>query len=177
LPYQTIYLILFWFGRLNQQDNDEREPLSILAFASDAIAAGVIREANVLTAQQINSKFESLKSRGFNPVTLWERVGGDIELLGDLVEIFAEECTGMMAHIERAIAMGNAVELQKASHKFKGSVLQFSASDAAALAADLEEMGRTNSMGNASHAFARLKEQVVFLNAALGLMMNQAKPE
>jgi hypothetical protein len=32
-------------------------------------------------------------------------------------------------------------------------------------------------MGNASHAFARLKEQVVFLNAALGLMMNQAKPE
>jgi HPt (histidine-containing phosphotransfer) domain-containing protein len=135
------------------------------------------REVNVLTAQQINSKFESLKSTGFNPISLWERVGGDIELLGDLVEIFAEECPGMMARIEQAVASGNAAELQKTSHKFKGSVLQFSASDAAAIAADLEEMGRTNSMGNASHAFARLKEQVISLNAALGLMMSQAKPE
>lgn len=131
----------------------------------------------MFTAEQIHSKFGSLKSSGFNPISLWERVGGDIELLGDLVEIFAEECPGMMARIEHAVVSGNAGELQKASHKFKGSVLQFSASDAASIANELEEMGRTDSMGNASHALERLKEQIAVLNGALGLMIRQAKPE
>ncbi|HLZ00291.1 MAG TPA: Hpt domain-containing protein [Candidatus Angelobacter sp.] len=131
----------------------------------------------MFTTEQIHSKFGSLKSSGFNPISLWERVGGDIELLGDLVEIFAEECPVMMARIEQAVITGNALELQKASHKLKGSVLQFSASEAATIASSLEEMGRTNSMGNASHAFARLKEQIVVLNGALGLMIRQAKPE
>jgi len=88
----ALFDFVFWFGRLNQHDNNESEAALLLAFASGAIT--LERAVNVFTAQQINSNFESLKSAGFNPSPLERSVRHRLLVSG---EIFAEECPGLMA--------------------------------------------------------------------------------
>ncbi|HWX54163.1 MAG TPA: Hpt domain-containing protein [Verrucomicrobiae bacterium] len=134
-------------------------------------------QQQVVLANQSMLDLSTLKTRGFDPVSLWERVGGDMELLRELVAILAEECPGMLTRIETAVAEGNADDLQKSSHKMKGSVLQFSASEAAAFASQLEEMGRTSSLAEAPTVLARLTTEVTLLLEVLNKMVGQGAPE
>jgi HPt (histidine-containing phosphotransfer) domain-containing protein len=117
-----------------------------------------------------SSKFNYLKSERFDPESLWDRVDGDMGLLRELIEVFAEEGPKMLARIDEAISHGSAPELEKASHKMKGSVLQFSAHTAAALAAELEEKGRAGSVAGAERLQAQLKQELGLLQKSLNLM-------
>src|SRR5262249_54668247 len=83
-----------------------------------------------------------LMSQGFDPESLWERVDGDRDLLRELVEIFDQEFPGMLARLEASIQQGDAVDMAKAAHKIKGTLLQFSGKSAAAAAQALELMGK-----------------------------------
>ena len=87
-----------------------------------------------------------MNSEGFDRQALLDRVHGDLNLLRELVDLFTAEVPGMLSRIERAIQHGSASELEKASHKIKGSMLQFSAHAAANIALHLEESGQTGSM-------------------------------
>ena len=80
------------------------------------------------------SKVNHLKIEHFDQETLWNRVAGDLELLRELVDLFAAEAPRMLARIEQAIKDGSPSDLEKASHKIKGSMLQFSAHAATAIA-------------------------------------------
>ena len=119
-----------------------------------------------------SSKFSHLKSEQFDPESLWERIDGDVELLRELIEVFSEEGPRMMARIEDAIVQGSPTALEKAGHKMKGSVLQFSATAAAAVAAQLEEKGRNGSMAGAEPLVAQLKQEVEHLQRILNSMIN-----
>ena len=81
-----------------------------------------------------------LKSQGFDPESLWERVAFDLDLLSDLVGIFDQEFPGMLGWVEAAVQQSSAVELAKAAHKIKGSLLQFSGIAAAATAVMLNRL-------------------------------------
>lgn len=98
-------------------------------------------------------------------------------LLRDLIAIFSSEYPGMLLQIETAIDLRNPVELQRYSHKLKGSLLQFSARKAAEEARILEEMGRTESLQSALAVFTQLKVDVVSLVQALNLMLYQGTPQ
>lgn len=119
-----------------------------------------------------SSKFSHLKSEQFDPESLWERIDGDIELLRELIEVFSEEGPRMMARIEEAIQQGSPTALEKAGHKMKGSVLQFSATAAAAVAAQLEEKGRNGSIDGAGPLVEQLKQEVDYLQKILNSMTN-----
>jgi two-component system sensor histidine kinase/response regulator len=130
------------------------------------------------TSQEIIGAFESqgarfnhLKSDRFDPESLWDRVDGDMELLRELNEVFAEEAPKMLADIENAICRGSAPDLEKSAHKLKGSVLQFSAQAAAAGASELEEMGRRGSVTGAEPRLHMLRQEIVLLQAALNSMV------
>jgi hypothetical protein len=62
--------------------------------------------------------------------------------------------------------------LEKASHKIKGSVLQFSAHTAAAIALELEENGRLGSMTGAEALLKKLKHEVDLLQQTLHVMVS-----
>jgi HPt (histidine-containing phosphotransfer) domain-containing protein len=115
-----------------------------------------------ITTVQANFDFKSLS----------ERIGGDMELLRELVVLLNEECPSMLSGIERAIKEGNAGDLQRASHKMKGSVLQFSARNAAAIAGTLEEMGSRGSVEGAAQEYDRLETEIASLLQALNLMVS-----
>jgi len=108
-----------------------------------------------------------LKSEQFDPESLWKRVDGDLALLCELVELFAAEVPPMLARIEAAIKNGSASELEKASHKIKGSVLQFSAHSAAAVALELEESGRLGSIAGAEALLIKLRAEIDVLQQTL----------
>ena len=71
-------------------------------------------------------------SAGFDAEALWKRVDGDPELLRGLIAVFETEYPGMLAGATRAIEDQDPAQLEKAAHKIKGTMLQFSAGTAAA---------------------------------------------
>jgi HPt (histidine-containing phosphotransfer) domain-containing protein len=123
------------------------------------------------------ARFKTLKREGFDPDSLWDRIDGDMDLLRDLIGIFAKEYPGILLRIESAINQGEGTELQKASHKLKGSVLQFSASGAAAAAANLEDMGKTGNLDGAGASLAQLKSEVGALMESLNAMIQRGSSQ
>ena len=124
--------------------------------------------ANGLQIQ--GTRFIYLKSEGFDPESLWNRVDGDLDLLRELVDVFAEEAPKMLAHVQEALDHQSPSDLEKASHKLKGSVLQFSARAAAATALELEEKGRSGSLAGAEPLLNKLSQEIDLLQAVLKSM-------
>ncbi len=112
-----------------------------------------------------------MNREGFDPQALLDRVHGDLNLLQELVELFGTEVPGMLARIEKAIQQGSALELEKAGHQIKGSMLQFSAHAAANIALQLEESGRTGSMDGAGMLLEKLRQEVNVLDERLHFML------
>jgi HPt (histidine-containing phosphotransfer) domain-containing protein len=112
-----------------------------------------------------------LKIEHFDQQALWDRVAGDPELLRELVDLFAAEAPRMLARIEQAIKDGSPSGLEKASHKIKGSVLQFSAHTAATIALEMEENGRHGSLTDAEALLKKLKYEVDLLQKTLRVMV------
>jgi HPt (histidine-containing phosphotransfer) domain-containing protein len=119
---------------------------------------------------------DKLKIETLDSVALWERVNQDTELLRDLVDLFEQQCPVLLNDIESAIGKGSCVDLQKVSHKLKGSLLQFSAQRAAPIASELEAMGKNGKMEGAEEAFAELKAEVARILPALKAMIQGGKP-
>ena len=121
---------------------------------------------------KVGFKVEALKSERIDAEALKNRVDGDLDLLRDLAALFAEEAPRLLGQIELAIQQGSAIELEKASHKMKGSVLQFSAAAAASAALELEQKGRSGSVAGAGVMLDRLKDEIALLEEALRTMLS-----
>lgn len=119
---------------------------------------------------EMSPNFESLKRSGFDPVALFKRLDGDLELLRDLVQIFSEESPLLLQKIDRAIVQGAFEDVRKLSHKLKGSALQFSGSRVASLAASLEDMGAHQTLAGAAPVFSDLRKEVASLEQSLQSM-------
>jgi HPt (histidine-containing phosphotransfer) domain-containing protein len=113
-----------------------------------------------------------LTSEPIDAEALKNRVDGELELLRDLAALFAEEAPRLLGQIELAIQQDSAIELEKASHKMKGSVLQFSAAAAASAALELEQKGRSGSVAGAGVMLDRLKDEIALLVEALRTMLS-----
>ncbi len=96
-----------------------------------------------------------------------ERVGGDRELLRELVEMFDAECPGWLAAVRDAIARGDAALLQRAAHALRGGAGTFGAAGACNVAQRLETMGREGDLKDAAKACAELEKQIERLTPAL----------
>jgi histidine phosphotransfer protein HptB len=117
------------------------------------------------------ARLNPVKSEHFDPDALWNRVHGDVTLLRELVDLFAAEVPGMLARIEKAIKHGLPSDLEKASHKIKGSMLQFSAHAAANIALKLEESGRIGSMAGTGNLLQNLRQEISELQQTLDAMV------
>jgi HPt (histidine-containing phosphotransfer) domain-containing protein len=123
----------------------------------------------------VNQGFNSLSNEGFDPQGLLNRVHGDMALLRELVDLFATEVPGMLAGIERAIQQGSPSELQKASHKIKGSMLQFSAHGAANTALRLEKNAQAGSMADSGMLLEKLRSEINVLQQTLRAMLQNGQ--
>lgn len=117
-----------------------------------------------------NSRFGHLKSDKFDPESLWDLIDGDMDLLRELIQVFAIEYPTMIAAVEDAIQQSSPSELEKSAHKMKGSILQFHGRAAAAAALELERKGRNGSMTGTGQYLQILKEEIELLMKALHAM-------
>lgn len=119
---------------------------------------------------------ERSQSNVLDAVALLERVAHDIDLLRDLVELFGEQYPELLQSIGEAIQQGSFLELQKQSHKLKGSLLQFSARRAAEMAEELEEMGKARKLEGAKEAVAKLQVEVTLVARTLQMIVDGGSP-
>lgn len=101
------------------------------------------------------------------------RVDGDVELLGELVEIFLEDCPRLMKEIEEAVTSNNTEALERSAHAFKGSVGNFTTKTPFEAAFTLETMGRNGDLDGANDALAKLKTELERLKPELSQIKDE----
>ncbi|MCZ6491327.1 MAG: response regulator [Acidobacteria bacterium] len=96
-----------------------------------------------------------------------ERVGGDVEVLKELVALFLADCRELLSEIREAVERGDGEALARAAHTLKGSVSNFEAKDAFAAALQMEQLARDGKLAEAGPAYTALEKQIARLEVAL----------
>jgi HPt (histidine-containing phosphotransfer) domain-containing protein len=91
---------------------------------------------------------------------LMERLGGDVELAQEILELFDEESGSMLAAVEQAVSDADAKVLERAAHTLKGALLNIAAGPAAKVACGLEELGHSGTVQGADGQVASLREEI-----------------
>ena len=93
----------------------------------------------------------------------YETVGGDQDLLVELIEIFFEEHPKLIAGIRESIDSNALVDLRRFAHTMKGCLRYFGETQAGHLSFELEAMARDNKAGQAEEVFTELKSKLEWL--------------
>ena len=112
-----------------------------------------------------------MKNKHFDSESLWRRLDHDRDLLRELVAVFTAEAPQLLARIEKGIRAGLANDVKNASHKLKGSLLQFSARTAVAAAQELEEKAQNGLVAEAGPLLKRLRHEIDLLREGLNAMV------
>ena len=103
----------------------------------------------------------------FDKDSALDRVGGDLDLLIELANMFMEDCPNMIRQIEVAAEVGDADLLHRCAHTLKGAVGNFSAQASFDAANALEARGRSENLEGVGEAVASLKLELSRLEPAL----------
>jgi PAS domain S-box-containing protein len=95
------------------------------------------------------------------------QVGGDRELLRELVQVFLDEWPRWRAELRQAVARRDAAGLRNVAHTIKGTMGQFGARAAWAAAQRLETMGQEGNLDGADEAGAALATELERLEPVL----------
>jgi two-component system sensor histidine kinase/response regulator len=113
---------------------------------------------------------------GLNENALMAHVGGDEQLLRELVALFLEDLPEQLAAVRKAVRRQDARALSSAAHALKGALSHFAARDTFESALRLERMGRSGDLDEAEEAFARLKDEVRQLTRDLAAYRRRIGP-
>jgi HPt (histidine-containing phosphotransfer) domain-containing protein len=90
-----------------------------------------------------------------------ESLGGDRELLRDVLGILLEELPRHMAGLRQAIASGNAEAIEQMAHSIKGELSYLSLSEVSRNASDLEASGREANIVLSASLYRKLEADVL----------------
>lgn len=96
-------------------------------------------------------------SGDFNPDLLRERLDGDEEMIGMVLDIFREETSRIMEDIERAVRSGNTEDAGKHGHSLKGSSGNVGAIALQQVSAAVEKAGKDGDTESLRSLLADLK--------------------
>jgi HPt (histidine-containing phosphotransfer) domain-containing protein len=102
-----------------------------------------------------------------------EQLGGDRELLGEVVAIFLETAPDQIGQIEEALASGDMVRLQTVAHGLKGSAAAIGALEVSRTALELETLAQQGGDGDSAEILARLRGRIEELDRASAEMVWQ----
>jgi HPt (histidine-containing phosphotransfer) domain-containing protein len=96
----------------------------------------------------------------FDRELMLERMGGDSQLLDDVLIVFIDEIPGMMSEVRSAVSGEDAQALERSAHSMKGALLNISANSPAELASRLEQLGSAGSLDGVTGLLARLESEI-----------------
>ena len=95
------------------------------------------------------------------------RVGGDVELLREIANLFLENYDAWLGEIKSAAARGDALAIEHSAHGLKGSVANFGAQAAVDAALELEQFGRSRDLSQVPSSLAALESALAHLRPEL----------
>lgn len=96
----------------------------------------------------------------FDAASLMKHVGGDREVLREIIAIFLATVPQMLADLRSAVVSGNSRKVEQAAHALRGSARNFFSASVEQAALALETMGRNRDLADARSAFGRLAAEV-----------------
>ena len=95
------------------------------------------------------------------------RVGGDFELLREVVGLFLEDYPQALDKIREAVSAGDKTNLERQAHSLKGSVSTFGAKGAFEAALTLERQGRSGDLTSVTENLSKLEQALSALKPEL----------
>jgi HPt (histidine-containing phosphotransfer) domain-containing protein len=92
---------------------------------------------------------------------------GNLELFGELVQLFQEDSVRLLAEMRRALASRSGEDVRRAAHTLRGAVSNFRAARVADVVLRLEMRGREGDLATAEVAFQETERAIADLLAAL----------
>ena len=102
-----------------------------------------------------------------------DSVGGDADLLREVVDAFLAEAPRQLLAAENAIRDGDHVTLRRAAHTLKGNARYFGAQEVFDLASELEGLAEKQQLAGAQEIRAKLVEGMARLTPILLDYMNR----
>jgi two-component system, sensor histidine kinase and response regulator len=96
-----------------------------------------------------------------------DHVGGDLELLREIAELFLEDSQLRLEEIRSAVIGGDSGRLFQSAHTLKGAVSNFGAQAALEAALRLERMGRAGQLEGSKEALRDLEFELERLRPVL----------
>jgi HPt (histidine-containing phosphotransfer) domain-containing protein len=108
---------------------------------------------------------------GLNLSAALARLGGDRDLLRDLIEFFFEDSPPLLEQVDRGLSQRDASLVERSAHSLKGLAANFDAISAVQAALRLEKMGHAGDFARAPEAFSELQREIKGLREALSLYL------
>ncbi len=86
-----------------------------------------------------------------------KQMSGD-DFTNELIDTFLEDAPKMIAEIRSSLAAGNAEAFRRAAHSLKSNAATFGATQLAALARELEMLGKENKLHETGNRLERLED-------------------
>jgi CheY-like chemotaxis protein len=112
----------------------------------------------------------------WNMAETLERLGGDEKLLNEVLEIFLDDVPKHMANLRRAIAEGNAANVEGAAHTLKGELGYLGISEVSRKAREMEEFGRKSDLRLAESLYTTFESELSEVLISMRRMLG-AKPD
>lgn len=106
--------------------------------------------------------------RFWNRSAALKNIGGDENLLNEIIQVFLAEFPALLSQIEQAICVNHSGLLELAAHNLKGQLGYLGAPDARETAHKLEAAARNGKLEGAIELLAEMQRQLAELRAVLG---------
>jgi two-component system sensor histidine kinase/response regulator len=151
---------------IRQQELDEM----LESYAAKLSAARLDAESEAIKEQDVAKQPESMHppqtrqalraTFSLNEAELLDRIGGDLEFLSELTEVFRQEYPKQLNAARKAVADRDGEALNKAGHALRGALANLAAADPAALAASIELTGVTGDPSAAGPLLDQLEQAI-----------------
>ena len=101
-----------------------------------------------------------------------ELVGGDEDLLNEVVQLFLAHSPNLMTTMQQAVLHNDPATLERAAHSLRGALSYLGVPDAYEAAHKLEAAGRREQLEGSWDLFNGLQVQMLMLWSALGTASN-----
>ena len=109
----------------------------------------------------------------FDPALLMDRVGGDIQLLKEVLHLFFEDAEKSVETIGHALSRDDAAEVERAAHRLKGALSSMELRGTADRAAQLEQMGQSRQLAGAHQLMRDIASNIAQARPALEALTRQ----
>jgi len=101
------------------------------------------------------------------------QLGGDQQLLHEVIEIFIDQAPKHIEALRRALAEGDAEVVERTAHSMKGELGYLGIAEVSQQAREIEDLGRKHDLGRASRVFAAFEPAIADIVRAMRTNLNE----